>query len=640
METNISALARRHKGFFIVLEGADGSGKTTQFNLLKERLENENYVVEVFDFPRYEEPSSHFVRKYLNGEYGPAASIDPYTASIFYALDRFEAAPKIYEALAEGKVVLSNRYVGSNMAHQGAKFKDESLQRGFFLWEDGLEYHLLKIPRPNINLYLRVPAEVSYELVAKKATREYTNKKRDEHEADIDHLKKSVATYDTLCQLFPKDFLAIECHQNGELLSIDAISRKIWKTVKPRLPSVLQKADFRPPPKASPPPLILPVEKELPADAPKADISIKLPSISLLALSIINLPDTKYSLPAAGSFGYYVPENLPKDLANLYRGTLEKIKSNQKDLRKSLLDYASRHNLYSTKDVNEVMSLLLPLATLVSAEIKGTAEAMHDCATKLRGHRLPEVRQAAELIDKQVAKSVYRPIKDSKASAGNPPELLKETISKIKEHQMHIPELDEIHIINYQPRNEFDVLPEALGNQAYEKKRQALIAAIKSGAALEKVSYRAISNLDRISLNQLVDEKIISDVGLQHSSPKYGYRLPEIVISAGAEVIYEELFEMSSGLFNRLQQDGKEKYSVYTTLLGHKLPVTFTASANSLKSAQTSNKHIYQFLTKLKDAIAEVHPNIAENLDISLIKQKASPKKARSRTTRRRSKKT
>jgi dTMP kinase len=155
-------------GIFIVLEGADGSGKGTQFKLLTERFRAVGYDVEVFDFPRYEEPSSHFVRKYLNGEYGDAADISPYTSSLFFALDRYEAAPEIKQALKQGKIVLSNRYVGSNMAHQGGKFATSGEQRGFFIWEDGLEFQLLGIPRPTTNIFLRVPAEVSYELIAKK----------------------------------------------------------------------------------------------------------------------------------------------------------------------------------------------------------------------------------------------------------------------------------------------------------------------------------------------------------------------------------------------------------------------------------------------------------------------------------------
>src|ERR1700681_404064 len=133
---------QQQPGTFIVIEGADGSGKTTQFKLLAERLRAVGHEVEVFDFPRYDQPSSHFVRRYLNGDYGPASEVSPYSASMFFALDRYEAAPQIRKALEAGKVVLSNRYVGSNMAHQGAKFTSEAEQRGFFIWADSLEFQL------------------------------------------------------------------------------------------------------------------------------------------------------------------------------------------------------------------------------------------------------------------------------------------------------------------------------------------------------------------------------------------------------------------------------------------------------------------------------------------------------------------
>jgi len=223
-------------GTLIVLEGSDGSGKGTQFSLLSERLKAAGYDVAVFDFPRYENESSYFVRQYLNGKFGPAAEISPYTSSLFYALDRYEAAKDIRAQLEAGKIVLCNRYVGSNMAHQGAKLADAAEQRGFFVWEDNLEYELLGIPRPSISLFLRVPAEVSFKLISQKNQRSYTEKSHDEHEADIEFLKKSVSTYDVLCRLFPKDFTAIECSQDGQLLGIPQISNLIWDRIKPILP--------------------------------------------------------------------------------------------------------------------------------------------------------------------------------------------------------------------------------------------------------------------------------------------------------------------------------------------------------------------------------------------------------------------
>lgn len=221
---------------FIVLEGSDGSGKGTQFRLLAERLKAVGHEIAVFDFPRYDEPSSHFVKKYLNGEYGPASEVSPYIASIFYALDRYEASPQINKALKEGKIVLANRYAGSNMAHQGAKFTSLAEQRGFFMWADSLEYEMFKIPRPNLNLFLKVPPEISYELVAKKQKRSYTKQKRDQHEADIDHIHRSSAAYDLLCKLLPKDFKEIKCTSGNKLLSVIEINDLIWDAIKTLLP--------------------------------------------------------------------------------------------------------------------------------------------------------------------------------------------------------------------------------------------------------------------------------------------------------------------------------------------------------------------------------------------------------------------
>lgn len=231
------------KGFFLVLEGTDGSGKGTQFQLLKEKLVTEGYDVESFDFPQYDRESSYFVREYLNGKYGSAEEVGPYTGSLFFSLDRFEAAPQIQAALDAGKVVLANRYTGSNMAHQGTKFNNPEERKGYFLWLDAIEFQMLRIPRPDLSVVLRVPAETAQKLVDQKGKRSYTDKKRDIHEADIDHLKKSVEVYDNLCQLFPKDFKQLDCVRNKKLMDEKTIHNLIWETITPMLPSKKRKKD-------------------------------------------------------------------------------------------------------------------------------------------------------------------------------------------------------------------------------------------------------------------------------------------------------------------------------------------------------------------------------------------------------------
>lgn len=224
------------KGLFIAIEGTDGSGKGTQFTLLVERLRAEGYDVATFDFPQYDEPSSYFVKKYLNGKYGTANDVGPYAGSLLYALDRFDAAHSIREALAMGKVVITNRFTGSNMAHQGTKFVSSEERRGYFLWLDNLEFEMLKIPRPTKSLVLRVPADIAQSLVDTKGARSYTDKKRDIHESDLEHMQKSVEIYDEMCQLFPKDFHRIDCVRNGNLMSIETIQNYVWQSIEPLLP--------------------------------------------------------------------------------------------------------------------------------------------------------------------------------------------------------------------------------------------------------------------------------------------------------------------------------------------------------------------------------------------------------------------
>ncbi len=224
-------------GLFIAIEGTDGSGKGTQFELLTKKLQDSGYDVATFDFPEYDKEASYFVRQYLNGVYGSAEDVGPYTASLFFALNRFDAAQRIREALNQGKVVLTNRFTASNMAHQGGKFANPAERRGFFVWLDNLEHQMLGVPRPNKSIILRVPAEVAQNLVDQKAKRSYTDKKRDIHEASLDHLQKSVEVYDDIAKLFPRDFQVIESVKDGQMLPIENIQQLLWQTVEPMLPA-------------------------------------------------------------------------------------------------------------------------------------------------------------------------------------------------------------------------------------------------------------------------------------------------------------------------------------------------------------------------------------------------------------------
>jgi len=223
------------QGKFIVIEGTDGSGKGEQTVRLVKRIGDSGKEVVPFDFPRYTEPSAWFVSQYLNGNFGTLDEVSPRTASLFYALDRYAAAPGIRSAIEAGKVAVSNRYVGSNLGHQGSKFADTGERKKYFEWNYDLEYGINGIPKPDLNIILHVPAAIAQELVDKKMERQYlsgSGKKRDLHEADLGHLQRTEQVYQQLAALFPNDFTVVECVENGRLLSIEEVHEKVWVIAK------------------------------------------------------------------------------------------------------------------------------------------------------------------------------------------------------------------------------------------------------------------------------------------------------------------------------------------------------------------------------------------------------------------------
>ncbi len=223
------------QGKFIVIEGSDGSGKGTQFNIIADKLQEAGHDITTYDFPQYEQESSYFVREYLNGNYGDASELGAYAPSLFFALDRFHAAQQMKRDLKVGKTVLANRFIGSNLAHQGQKIEDETEQTTYYNWLYGIEFDILGIPKPDLNIVLVVPADIAQTLVDQKKQRSYTDKKRDIHEADLNHLRRAVAAYEKLCTQFPDQFTPIHCVKEGKLLTIPEVTDLIWAKVQAAL---------------------------------------------------------------------------------------------------------------------------------------------------------------------------------------------------------------------------------------------------------------------------------------------------------------------------------------------------------------------------------------------------------------------
>jgi dTMP kinase len=183
------------RGSLIALEGIDGTGKGTQARMLMEALASRRRKAELFSFPSYEKTlGGSLVAAYLDGEMGDPHAIDSRLTAVLYALDRFEMKSGIERALAAGKTVVCDRYVGSNLAHQVAR-APASRRKEMRALIERLEYEILGLPRPKLTVLLVMPTSLAQERVLTKAKRSYTKKQLDVQEADRAHLKAALAEY-------------------------------------------------------------------------------------------------------------------------------------------------------------------------------------------------------------------------------------------------------------------------------------------------------------------------------------------------------------------------------------------------------------------------------------------------------------
>lgn len=209
----------------IAIEGIDGSGKNTQSRQLVENLSKQGYEVAFIGFPCYSETFfGTEIGRYLNGEFGTLDGVHPKLASLLYAGDRFEKKAFIEQSLAQGKVLVIDRYVSSNIAHQGAKLAGEERQV-LCQWLEHLEYEVYGLPKPGLNILLNMDVTSSTELVLKKAARDYTDKKQDLHEADTSYMDKVAQVYYQLSQA--PDWYRVECIDHGSVRSVDDIAAEI-----------------------------------------------------------------------------------------------------------------------------------------------------------------------------------------------------------------------------------------------------------------------------------------------------------------------------------------------------------------------------------------------------------------------------
>ena len=218
-------------GLLVVIEGTDCSGKNTQSKLLQERLIKDNYKAIVLSFPMYDTPTGKIIggpylgkESICNGWFKEGANNVPAkVASLYYAADRLYNIDKINEYLKNDYIVILDRYVTSNMAHQAGKIKNKKERLEMFKWLEKLEYEFLELPKPDMQLFLHMPYEFSKKL-------QNNRKELDEHEKSLENITNAEAAYLEMAQLY--GFVTIECIKDKKLRTIEEISEEVYNVVK------------------------------------------------------------------------------------------------------------------------------------------------------------------------------------------------------------------------------------------------------------------------------------------------------------------------------------------------------------------------------------------------------------------------
>jgi dTMP kinase len=215
----------------IAIEGIDGSGKGTQAARLCQRFLDSGTTVELLSFPRYSATRfGKVIGEFLNGRFGSLSEVHPLLASLLYAGDRFESQGVLRAALQAHDVVVLDRYVASNIAHQGAKLQGAEREE-LKAWVEAVEFEIFGLPKPDLTILLDLPAARAQELIAKKSARSYTEKKADLQEADGAYLAQVREVYRQLAVDQPH-WKIVPCLEGETLRSIEDIGAEVFEIVQ------------------------------------------------------------------------------------------------------------------------------------------------------------------------------------------------------------------------------------------------------------------------------------------------------------------------------------------------------------------------------------------------------------------------
>ncbi len=219
-------------GKLIVIEGTDSSGKETQTKRLFEKLEEKGLKVKKISFPNYDSPACEPVKMYLSGAFGEdAMKVNPYPVSTMYAIDRYASFKTDWEKFYnEDGIIVTDRYVTSNMVHQASKIKDLDEKKQYLNWLEDLEYEKMGIPRPDLVIFLNMPTEMAVKLMAERKNKITGEEKKDIHERDKEYLKESHANACKIANTY--NWKEIKCSDGERIKTIEEIGEEIFSLVE------------------------------------------------------------------------------------------------------------------------------------------------------------------------------------------------------------------------------------------------------------------------------------------------------------------------------------------------------------------------------------------------------------------------
>ena len=215
------------KPLYLVIEGIDGAGKETQTRLLKEYLKSLGKKVVTQSFPNYGSDGCKPVQMYLDGKLSKTANeVNAYQSSVLFAVDRFCTMTQLNKTIDNDSVVVFDRYVSSNMLHQGGKIHNDAELEKFLKWLEEFEFEVMKIPRPDKIFFLSVPPEISMKLIAERKNLKSMTEK-DIQESDENHLKNAFETGTKISKMFGWEVIDCVDHEKNYIRSKEDISKEI-----------------------------------------------------------------------------------------------------------------------------------------------------------------------------------------------------------------------------------------------------------------------------------------------------------------------------------------------------------------------------------------------------------------------------